>query len=88
MVEAEIDVAKLNEEVREESLQLQAAMDEVRKVIVGQKGLIDRMMVALLWACPAWPRLWPSRPSARSWTSSSHESSSPPTCCRPTSWAR
>jgi MoxR-like ATPase len=48
MVQGEIDVAKLNEAVREESLQIQAAMDEVRKVIVGQKGLIDRMMVALL----------------------------------------
>jgi MoxR-like ATPase len=48
MVQGEIDVAKLNEAVREDSLQIQAAMDEVRKVIVGQKGLIDRMMVALL----------------------------------------
>ena len=48
MVQAEIDVAKLNEAVREESLQIQAAMDEVKKVIVGQKGLVDRMMVALL----------------------------------------
>jgi MoxR-like ATPase len=48
MAQAEIDVAKLNEAVREESLQIQAAMDEVRKVIVGQKGLVERMMVALL----------------------------------------
>jgi len=48
MVQAEVDVAKLNEAVREESLQIQAAMDEVKKVIVGQKGLVDRMMVALL----------------------------------------
>jgi MoxR-like ATPase len=44
----EVDVAKLNEAVREESLQIQAALDEVRKVIVGQKALLDRMMVALL----------------------------------------
>jgi MoxR-like ATPase len=48
MAQAEVDVAKLNEAVREESLQIQAAMDEVRKVIVGQKALLDRMMVALL----------------------------------------
>jgi MoxR-like ATPase len=48
MAQAEIDVAKLNEAVREESLQIQAAMDEVRKVIEGQKGLVERMMVALL----------------------------------------
>ncbi|MCM2257884.1 MAG: AAA family ATPase, partial [Vicinamibacteria bacterium] len=43
-----IDVARLNEAVREESLQVQTAIAEVRKVIVGQKGLVDRMMVALL----------------------------------------
>jgi MoxR-like ATPase len=44
----EIDVAKLNEAVREEALQIQTAVDEVRKVIVGQKMLVERMMVALL----------------------------------------
>ncbi|MCL4821098.1 MAG: MoxR family ATPase [Vicinamibacteria bacterium] len=43
-----MDVAQLNEAVREESLQVQAAIAEVRKVIVGQRGLVDRMMVALL----------------------------------------
>jgi MoxR-like ATPase len=44
----QIDVAKLNETVREESLQVQAALDEMRKVIVGQKALLERMMIALL----------------------------------------
>ena len=44
----EIDVAKLNEAVREEALQIRTAVDEVRKVIVGQKTLVERMMVALL----------------------------------------
>jgi MoxR-like ATPase len=44
----EIDVAKLNEAVREEALQVRAAVDEVRKVIVGQRPLVERMMVALL----------------------------------------
>jgi len=48
MAQVEVDVTKLNEAVREESLQIQAALDEVRKVIVGQKALLDRMMVALL----------------------------------------
>jgi len=48
MAEAVVDVAKLNETVREESLQVQTAVAEVKKVIVGQKSLIDRMMVALL----------------------------------------
>ena len=48
MAQAPVDVARLNETVREESLQVQAAVAEVKKVIVGQRGLIDRMMVALL----------------------------------------
>src|SRR5262245_42321019 len=48
MAQTEVDVAKLNETVREESLQVQSAVREIKKVIVGQKGLIDRMMVALL----------------------------------------
>jgi len=48
MAEASLDVVKLNEAVREESLQVQAAVGEVKKVIVGQRSLIDRMMVALL----------------------------------------
>jgi MoxR-like ATPase len=48
MSPAEMDVARLNEAVREEALAVQAAVDEVRKVIVGQRALVDRMMVALL----------------------------------------
>src|SRR5215510_12634120 len=48
MSQTQVDIAKLNETVREESLQVQAAMAEIKKVIVGQKGLVERMMVALL----------------------------------------
>jgi MoxR-like ATPase len=48
MARAEVDVAKLNEAVREEALVVQQAVDEVRKVIVGQRSLVDRMMIALL----------------------------------------
>jgi MoxR-like ATPase len=44
----EVDVARLNERVRAESLKVQAAVAEMRKVIVGQRGLIDRMLVCLL----------------------------------------
>ncbi len=43
-----VDVQKLNEAVREESLQLQAAVAEMHKVIVGQANLIDRMVITLL----------------------------------------
>jgi MoxR-like ATPase len=48
MAQADLDVAKLNETVREESRQVQAAIDEIKKVIVGQTSLVERMMVALL----------------------------------------
>jgi MoxR-like ATPase len=48
MALSEMDIRKLNEQVREESLELQAATREIRKVIVGQGPLLDRMMVALL----------------------------------------
>jgi MoxR-like ATPase len=44
----DVDVARLNEAVREESLQVQAAVAEVKKVIVAQRDLVDRMMIALL----------------------------------------
>jgi MoxR-like ATPase len=48
MTTADIDVARLNEAVREEALQIRSAVDEVRRVIVGQRPLVERMMVALL----------------------------------------
>ena len=45
---ATVDIARLNEAVREESRLVQTVADEVKKVIVGQRTLIERMMVALL----------------------------------------
>jgi len=48
MTEQAVDVARLNEIVREEALLVQAAVNEIKKVIVGQKALLDRLMVALL----------------------------------------
>jgi MoxR-like ATPase len=48
MTMAGVDVTQLNERVREETLKVQAATAEVRKVIVGQRALIDRMLVCLL----------------------------------------
>jgi MoxR-like ATPase len=48
MPQAETDIARLNEAVREESLKVQAAVNEVKKVIVGQRALVERMMIALL----------------------------------------
>ncbi len=48
MAVADVDVAKLNALVREEALAAQAALAEMHKVIVGQRALLDRMMVCLL----------------------------------------
>jgi len=48
MPQSELDIAKLNETVREEAQQIQTAVNEIKKVIIGQKGLVDRMMLALL----------------------------------------
>jgi MoxR-like ATPase len=48
MTEQTVDIAKLNEAVREEVVLVQAAINEMKKVIVGQRVLLDRMMIALL----------------------------------------
>jgi MoxR-like ATPase len=48
MARTDVDIAQLTEVVREEARLVQAAVDEVRKVVVGQKVLVERMMVALL----------------------------------------
>ncbi len=48
MSQAQVDATRLNELVRDEAGQVQAAVAEIKKVIVGQRGLVDRMMVALL----------------------------------------
>jgi len=48
MTTGEVDVARLNEAVREEALAVKAAVDEIKKVIVAQRDLVDRMMIALL----------------------------------------
>jgi MoxR-like ATPase len=44
----EADLKALNETVRAESLEIQTALREMRKVIVGQAAVLDRMMIALL----------------------------------------
>ena len=44
----ELDITQLNDVVREQSLRVQAASTEIRKVIVGQPALVDRLLIALL----------------------------------------
>ena len=55
------------------TLPLEPLLYEVKKVIVGQDHLLERMLVALLAhaaicssrVCPVWPRRWPSSRSPR-----------------------
>ena len=44
----ELDITHLNDVVREQSQRVQTAASEIRKVIVGQPALVDRLLVALL----------------------------------------
>jgi MoxR-like ATPase len=44
----ELDITQLSDVVREQSLRVQAASAEIRKVIVGQPALVDRLLIALL----------------------------------------
>jgi MoxR-like ATPase len=43
-----VDVRELNERIRLESSALEKVAAEIRKVIVGQKGMIERLMIGLL----------------------------------------
>ena len=45
---ADLDISQLNDQVREQSIRVQAAAAEIRKVIVGQSALIDRLLISLL----------------------------------------
>ena len=44
----DLDISQLNDVVREQSLRVQSAAAEIRKVIVGQAALVDRLLIALL----------------------------------------
>ncbi len=44
----ELDITQLNDVVREQSLRVQTAATEIRKVIVGQAALVDRLLITLL----------------------------------------
>ncbi|MGZ6972262.1 MAG: AAA family ATPase, partial [Thermoanaerobaculia bacterium] len=43
-----LDPAALTEGIREKSLLIGALLTEIRKVIVGQGGLVDRLTIGLL----------------------------------------
>ncbi len=90
------DIAALSQEVEREALTLRQVETELRKVIVGQDYLLDRLLVGLLARGHVLDRGRAGTgqdpggedPRRRPWTSTSSASSSRPTCCRPTSSAR
>lgn len=43
-----IDIQELNEQIREESKIVRSVLNEIQKVIVGQRHLLDRMMICML----------------------------------------
>ncbi|MEO6402968.1 MAG: AAA family ATPase, partial [Vicinamibacteria bacterium] len=44
----DLDISQLNDVVREQSVRVQSAAAEIRKVIVGQSALVERLLIALL----------------------------------------
>src|SRR3989442_12870811 len=44
----EQDIKRMNDLVAKESIFVEQVLGEVRKVIVGQKGLLDRLLIGLL----------------------------------------
>jgi len=87
MEELKDDIKRVHEEIERESLFVQAITGEVGKVIVGQKYLVDRLMVGLLAnghilieGVPGLARLWRARLLQHSTGFSSR-----PICFRPTS---
>ncbi len=86
-----INIKELNERIERESVFVDTLRNEMSKVIVGQKHLVDTLLIGLLSngifcskAFRDWRRRWRSPRLHRPWTPISHVSSSRPTCCRPT----
>ena len=58
-----MDVRVINELVQQQSAFVEKLIAEVGKVIVGQKAMVERILIGLLTggtscsrACPGWPR--------------------------------
>ena len=90
-----MDVRVINELVQKQTAFIEKLNDEVGKVIVGQKAMVERILIGLLDRRPraARGRARPGQDAdgqdavRRAGDASSRASSSRPTCCRPTSSA-
>lgn len=84
------DIQELHERIHEESAFIDLLRLETSKAIVGQKYMIDRLLLGLLAqghilleGFPDWPRPWPSKPLQPVWMHASRDCSSRLTCCPP-----
>ena len=48
MDKSKIDISKINEKIKKESSFIDVLLPEVNKVIVGQKYMIERLLIGLL----------------------------------------
>ena len=67
-----VNIKELNAQIERESVFVDTLNMEMSKVIVGQKHLVDSLLIGLLSGghillegVPVWQRLWPSPPSQR-----------------------
>ena len=85
-----VNIRELNELVAGKSQFVDLVLRGMDQTIVGQKHLVESLLIALLAnghvlleGVPVWQRLLPSRPSHRLLMPNTPEYSSPPTCSPP-----
>ena len=86
-----VNIKELNERIQKESAFVDLLSLEVGKVIVGQKHLVENLMIAmladghiLLEGVPGLAKTLAISTLAQAVDGKFSASSSPPTCCRPT----
>ena len=79
MENSNVNIKELNERIQKESEFVDILSLEMGKVIVGQKNLIDNLLIGRAWQRPLPSVRWPRRSMP-----GSAVSSLPRTCCRPT----
>ena len=86
-----VNIQELNARIEQQSAFVDLLTLEMSKVIVGQKHLVESLLIGLLSdghilleGVPGLAKPWPSIRWPMLWMPSSAVSSSPPTSCRPT----
>ena len=67
-----VDIKAINEKIEKESAFVDLLTLEINKVIIGQKEMVERLLIGLLGrghilleGFPVWPRPLPSTPSVK-----------------------